>query len=498
MSIIVLVLALCAAALVYYTTTALSRTRSRLPLPPGPEGNWDFGRSTSSFAHVSFQELETLFQEYGPVVTLKSGSKTVVVIGRQQAASDIMEKEGASLADRPKWVAASEIVSGGMRILLLNSGKRFRKLRRALHSHLQAKAVVDYEPLQMRYAKNVILDLIDDPDNHACHARRYAGSLILALTYGRTAPGRSDDPEIVAVARCLQRVGLAVRPGEYKVDEYPLLRYWPFYRKELRVWHAEELALFRSQMDTVANNMDTVQPCFGKYLLEHQGELELKYDELVYLAGTMFGAGSATTASAISLVIMAAACFPAAQRAVQQQIDEVIGGDRAPNFEDYAALPRVKAFILETYRWRPVGGSGFSHRASRDVFWKNYCIPKGTVVIGNHWSICRDPALFEDSDDFNPDRWLDDLGRIKDDVPFFNFGFGRRICPGQYVADKSLFINTALILWAFNITQVASEPIDPTSFVSVGVSISPQPFKACFNKRVEGIHRLLEGYGISH
>ncbi len=144
MSIIVLLLALCAAALVYFTTV-VSRKRSRLPLPPGPEGNWDFGRSTTSFACVfilkaeheadersfsSFQELETLFQEYGPVVTLKSGSQTVVVIGRQEAAIDIMEKEGASLAERPKWVAASEIVSGGMRILLLNSGKRFRKLRK--------------------------------------------------------------------------------------------------------------------------------------------------------------------------------------------------------------------------------------------------------------------------------------------------------------------------------------------------------------------------------
>ncbi|KAK0197734.1 cytochrome P450 [Armillaria mellea] len=494
MSIIVLLLGLCAAALVYFTTV-VSRKRSRPPLPPGPEGNWDFGRSTTSFA--SFQELETLFQEYGPVVTLKSGSQTVVVIGRQQATIDIMEKEGASLADRPKWVAASEMVSGGMRILLLNSGKRFRKLRKALHTHLQGKAVVDYEPLQMRYAKNVILDLVEDPDNHACHARRYAGSLILALTYGRTAPGRSDDPEIVAVARCLQRVGLAVRPGEYKVDEYPFLRYLPFYGQELRKWHAEELALFRSQMDTVVNNINTVQPCFAKYLIEHQAELQLKDDELVYLAGTMFGAGSATTASAISLVIMAAACFPGAQRVAQQQIDEIVGRDRAPNFEDCAALPRVKAFILETFRWRPVGGSGFSHRATRDVFWKNYCIPKGTVVTGNHWSICRDPALFEDPDNFNPDRWLDDLGRIKDDIPFFNFGFGRRVCPGQHVADKSMFINTALILWAFDITQMASEPIDPNGFVNAGVSITPQPFKACFNKRVEGIDRLLEGYGTS-
>lgn len=66
------------------------------------------------------------------------------------------------------------------------------------------------------------------------------------------------------------------------------------------------------------------------------------------------------------------------------------------------------------------------------------------------------------------------------------------------MADKSLFINTALILWAFDITQMASEPIDPNAFVSIGVSITPQPFKARFNKRVEGIDRLLEGYGSSH
>ena len=39
----------------------------------------------------------------------------------------------------------------------------------------------------------------------------------------------------------------------------------------------------------------------------------------------MFGAGSDTTASAISISILAAACFPNAQAKVQEELDNVIG-----------------------------------------------------------------------------------------------------------------------------------------------------------------------------
>jgi cytochrome P450 len=71
---------------------------------------------------------------------------------------------------------------------------------------------------------------------------------------------------------------------------------------------------------------------FGKYLLERQQELELSDNETAYLAGSMFGAGSDTTASAISISIMAAACFPKAQAKVQEELDNVIGKERGVCF----------------------------------------------------------------------------------------------------------------------------------------------------------------------
>jgi len=54
--------------------------------------------------------------------------------------------------------------------------------------------------------------------------------------------------------------------------------------------------------------------------------LELTDDETAYLAGSMFGAGSDTTASGISIAVMAAATHPEAQRRVQEELDAVLGG----------------------------------------------------------------------------------------------------------------------------------------------------------------------------
>lgn len=42
----------------------------------------------------------------------------------------------------------------------------------------------------------------------------------------------------------------------------------------------------------------------------------------------MFGAGSDTTASALSIAIMAAACYPKQAKLVQEELDRVIGRER--------------------------------------------------------------------------------------------------------------------------------------------------------------------------
>ncbi|KAG2140741.1 hypothetical protein BD769DRAFT_1428226 [Suillus cothurnatus] len=60
-----------------------------------------------------------------------------------------------------------------MRIVLEGSGEKLRRLRRVLHAGLQPKVAENYEPIQTRNAKNLVLDILNDPQNHQSHAMRY-------------------------------------------------------------------------------------------------------------------------------------------------------------------------------------------------------------------------------------------------------------------------------------------------------------------------------------
>ena len=44
---------------------------------------------------------------------------------------------------------------------------------RALHAHLQPKMIASYAPTLMRNARQHILDLIDIPDKHQEHAKKF-------------------------------------------------------------------------------------------------------------------------------------------------------------------------------------------------------------------------------------------------------------------------------------------------------------------------------------
>jgi hypothetical protein len=82
-----------------------------------------------------------------------------------------MEKEGSATVDRPENIPA-ETASGGLRILHMNWDDRTRKLRRAMHERLRRDAVLSYGRVQEEYAKNVILDILENPDDVQTHLRR--------------------------------------------------------------------------------------------------------------------------------------------------------------------------------------------------------------------------------------------------------------------------------------------------------------------------------------
>jgi len=62
--------------------------------------------------------------------------------------------------------------------------------------------------------------------------------------------------------------------------------------------------------------------------VEKQTEYQLDNDEAAYLVGSLFGAGSDTTVSALTIVFLAAVAFPTKLKAIHDELDRVVGRDR--------------------------------------------------------------------------------------------------------------------------------------------------------------------------
>ena len=108
-------------------------------------------------------------------------------------------------------------------------------------------------------------------------------------------------------------------------------------------------------------------------------------------------------------------------------------------------------------------------------------IPKGALCISNIWHCNHDRAIFgEDADVFMPDRHLDERGEsLAGPVETYQaghvaFGFGRRICVGKELANDSLFISTARMLWAVKLERAWDEngeevTLDTETIVDAGI-----------------------------
>lgn len=74
-----------------------------------------------------------------------------------------------------------------------------------------------------------------------------------------------------------------------------------------------------------------------------------------------------------------------------------------------------------------------------------------------------------------------------------------RVCPGQHIASRSIFIDLALLLWSFQIRERPDAPIDVDAF-DESVTLEWHPFEVEFVPRVdetklrevmeEGIHSI--------
>ncbi|RGP67286.1 o-methylsterigmatocystin oxidoreductase [Fusarium sporotrichioides] len=455
--------ALAAIALYYFI---YARKKNGLPLPPGPKplpliGNlFDLPLTgTAEYKHWTKHK-----DMYGPISYLNVLGTPMIILNDREAVHDLLDKRSIKSSSRP-WAPFAELCGLGVLLPLIRYGDRFRYYRKLVHQQMGTRLTcLKFRETQHLESLRFLIRAIEQPQDIPKHIRTESGAIILRIIYGYNIEPHKVDPLVHLIEGMMINFSNAFIPLSWAVDILPSLNKLPewfpgtSFKKTAKEWRKTTDKCLNIPYNFVLNEMSrgTNRPSYVSSLLSktyksQDGKpTQFDIDAIKATATIMYGGGADTTVSTISSFILAMIAFPEVQKKAQAEIDAVTGGKRLPVFDDKEHMPYINALIKEAHRWIPVVPITTPHVTEEEMEYKGYRIPKGTYLVASTWWLLHDPEVYPNPLEFEPERYT---VRNEPDPGYYAFGYGRRICPGRYMAEDSIFMNVTRILAVFDIRK---------------------------------------------
>jgi len=194
------------------------------------------------------------------------------------------------------------------------------------------------------------------------------------------------------------------------------------------------------------------------YQMMQKTEKGHNYSDNDMLAESMslFVAGQDTTATSLCILSDVLANNPHIQKSIQQEADKIYASKPngwRPSFEDLSDMPYLDNVLKEFTRLYPAAVSAVMREVTRDTRINNVLFRKGDKVLMNIYSYHRDPTVFENPEEFNPDRW-----NTNPNIPLLAFGMGVRMCFGKKLAWLEMKLVIFILMRHFTFEPDLSKP----------------------------------------
>ncbi|XP_077522981.1 cytochrome P450 2J4-like [Amblyomma americanum] len=174
-------------------------------------------------------------------------------------------------------------------------------------------------------------------------------------------------------------------------------------------------------------------------------------------------AGTVTTVVTLHWHLLQLASDPdGLQARLQCEIDAAVGRERPPSWEDRTRLPLTMATMWEMYRWRLATPLGLPRQATEDTYLGDHFVPKGSVILANFWAANMNAMRWEQPEKFDPTRFLKPDGPAPATRPssVHVFSVGKRMCPGEAMANAEVFLYVTSLLQRFRISPEEGRSTD--------------------------------------
>ncbi|KAF9533273.1 cytochrome P450 [Crepidotus variabilis] len=471
--------------------------RSRLPYPPGPPSkNFLLGNLSDLPLERQWLPFTEWARKYGGITYFRVLHKQSIVINSVEVAKELFDRRSHIYSDRA-IIPMTDLMGFGFSTILMPYNDEWKAHRRYFQQAFKQEASRRYQPIQIEKVNDMLYQLLNTPDDFFNHIRHESGAIIMSTVYGHDVKPKHD--HFVDIAE--EGLGNISKATFHAVNLVPILRYLPEwmpgggFQRLIRETKALCTKMINEPFDMVKERMEngTGRSCLATELIEScTSEQDLHYVKAV--CATSYIGGAETSVSSVETFFFAMAKLPDIQKKAQEEIDRVVGFDRLPTFEDRPLMPYCEALLREVLRWRPVTPIGVPHFTMDEDVYEGYRIPKGAIAVANIWGMSRDPSKYDDAETFDPSRFFLPNGELNDDDVHYAFGFGRRVCPGRYLASATVWLSIATVLCCFNISKKKDsngEEISIDTDYTGGVAIHPLPFQCSITPRSESAKALI-------
>ncbi|KAJ8976562.1 hypothetical protein NQ317_014215 [Molorchus minor] len=290
-----------------------------------------------------------------------------------------------------------------------------------------------------------------------------------------------DDQEFKKTVRYFDEIFWEINQG-YAVDFLPwLLPIYQNHMKKLSHWASEIRQFILSKIiDRHRSTLDFNSPPrdFTDALLMHlEEDPNMNWQHIIFELEDFIG-GHSAIGNLVMVTLAAVVKHPEVAKRIQQEVDAVTQGSRAPSLFDKVAMPYTEATLWETLR--QASSPIVPHVATQDTEISGYPIEKGTVIFINNYELNVGNEYWEEPDKFKPERFLSHAGNVVKPAHFIPFSTGKRTCIGQRLVQCFSFVILATILQHYDVKEGTNIDIKPGC-----VAVPPDPFKLILTKRSE-------------
>ena len=195
---------------------------------------------------------------------------------------------------------------------------------------------------------------------------------------------------------------------------------------------------------------------------------------------TLLLAGHETTAMALAWTFHLLSLHPASRRALEEELGAALGG-RPPGLEDLPRLRYTRMVLEEAMRLYPPAWVITRSAEGEDEI-GGYRIPAGGIVLVSPYVTHRDPALWENPEGFDPERFAPEHTGGSGERPryaYFPFGGGPHLCIGAGFAMMEATIVLGTVAGSLHLDLVPGHPVTVEPLVTLrpspGIRVTARP-----------------------